>query len=163
MPNTGVIGTFKIISEMGVAAGVRRIEALTSAGAFQYYREMEEELKAAAKAAKTEPAKLAERIETLLAEVKALTSENTKLKDKLAKNSAGDALSNAIDVNGVKVLVANVNDTDMNALRNLGDDFKSKLGTSVVVLASEKDGKVNLIAMATEAHMPEMLLKLRLR
>lgn len=150
VPNTGVIGTFKIISEMGVAAGVRRIEALTSAGAFQYYREMEEELKAAAKAAKTEPAKLAERIESLLAEVKALTSENTKLKDKLAKNSAGDALSNAIDVNGVKVLAVNVNDTDMNALRNLGDDFKSKLGTSVVVLASEKDGKVNLIAMATE-------------
>ena len=150
VPNTGVIGTFKIISEMGVAAGVRRIEALTSVGAFNYYKEMEDELKAAAKAAKAEPAKLAEKIETMLAEIKALTSENSKLKDKLAKNSAGDALSDAVDVNGVKVLATSVEDTDMNALRNLGDDFKSKLGTSVIVLASAKDGKVNLIAMATD-------------
>jgi len=150
VPNTGVIGTFKIISEMGVAAGVRRIEALTSVGAFNYYKEMEEELKAAAKAAKAEPAKLAEKIETMLAEIKALTSENSKLKDKLAKNSAGDALADAVDVNGVKVLATSVEDTDMNALRNLGDDFKNKLGTSVVVLASAKDGKVNLIAMATD-------------
>ena len=111
---------------------------------------MEDELKAAAKAAKAEPAKLAEKIETMLAEIKALTSENSKLKDKLAKNSAGDALADAVDVNGVKVLATSVEDTDMNALRNLGDDFKNKLGTSVVVLASAKDGKVNLIAMATD-------------
>ena len=111
---------------------------------------MEDELKAAAKAAKAEPAKLAEKIETMLAEIKALTSENSKLKDKLAKNSAGDALADAIDINGVKVLATSVEDTDMNALRNLGDDFKNKLGTSVIILASAKDGKVNLIAMATD-------------
>jgi alanyl-tRNA synthetase len=150
VPNTGVIGTFKIVSEMGVAAGVRRIEALTSAGALEYYKEVENELKSAAKAAKTEPSKLADRIEAMQAEIKALTSENNKLKDKLAKNSVGDALSNAIDYNGVKLLPVNVKDTDMNALRNLGDEFKSKLGTSVIILASEKDGKVNLIAMATD-------------
>jgi alanyl-tRNA synthetase len=150
VPNTGVIGTFKIVSEMGVAAGVRRIEALTSVGALEYYKEVENELKSAAKAAKTEPSKLADRIEAMQAEIKALTSENNKLKDKLAKNSVGDALSNAIDYNGVKLLPVNVKDTDMNALRNLGDEFKSKLGTSVIILASEKDGKVNLIAMATD-------------
>jgi alanyl-tRNA synthetase len=150
VPNTGVIGTFKIVSEMGVAAGVRRIEALTSVGALEYYKEVENELKSAAKAAKTEPSKLADRIEAMQAEIKALTSENNKLKDKLAKNSVGDALSNAIDYNGVKLLPVNVKDTDMNALRNLGDEFKSKLGKSVIILASEKDGKVNLIAMATD-------------
>ena len=111
--------------------------------------------KAAAKAAKVEPAKLAEKIETMLAEIKALTSENSKLKDKLAKNSAGDALADAIDINGVKVLATSVEDTDMNALRNLGDDFKNKLGTSVIILASAKDGKVNLIAMATEGAMKQ--------
>ncbi len=150
VPNTGVIGNFKIVSESGVAAGTRRIEALTGAGALDYYRTIEEELIAAAKAAKTDMAGVAGRIEQLLAEVKALTNENQKLKDKMAKESVGDVLSNAVDVNGVKVLPVEVADTDMNALRNLGDELKSKLGTSVVILASEKDGKVNLIAMATD-------------
>lgn len=148
--NTSMIGSFKIISEIGIAAGVRRIEALTSVGALHYYNEMEEELKAAAKAAKTEPSRLAEKIDTLLAELKALTSENHKLKDKLAKNALGNVLDNAEEVQGVKILPVSVADTDMNALRNLGDELKSKLGTSVVILASDKDGKVNLIAMATE-------------
>ncbi len=150
VPNTGVIGTFKIISEIGVAAGVRRIEALTSVGAFNHYRTVEDELKAASKAAKTEPSKLAEKIDAMLLEIKTLSSENAKLKDKLAKSSVGDATSNAIDVNGVKILPVEVKDTDMNSLRNLGDDLKNKLGTSMVVLASAKDGKVNLIAMATD-------------
>ncbi len=150
VPNTGVIGTFKIVSEVGISAGVRRIEALTSNGAFRYYKELEEELREASKAAKTEPSKLADKIESMLSEIKALSSENAKLKDKLAKNSAGDALSNAVDVNGIKVLPAQIKDTDMNSLRSLGDDFKSKLGSAVVILASAKDGKVNLIAMATD-------------
>ncbi|MBO5260921.1 MAG: alanine--tRNA ligase [Coprococcus sp.] len=148
---TGLIGTFKIISETGVAAGTRRIEALTSVGALDYYKNIEEELIGAAKAAKTDIHGVTARIEQLLAEVKELSNENKKLKDKMAKDAAGDLLSNAIDANGVKILTANIPDTDMNALRNLGDDLKSKLGDSVVVLASAKDGKVNLIAMATDA------------
>ena len=150
VPNTGVIGTFKIISEQGVAAGVRRIEALTSKGAFDYYKQLEDELKSASIAAKTEPAKLTEKIESMLAEIKALQSENQKLKDKMAKDSVGDVMANVTEANGIKVLPVKVKDIDMNALRNLGDDLKSKLGTAVVILASDMADKVNLIVMATD-------------
>ena len=148
--NTGVISTFKIISEGGVAAGVRRIEALTGKGAFAYYKEMEEELHRSAKVAKTEPTKLSEKIESLLEEIKALHSENEKLKDKLAKNAVGDVMEKVVEVEGFKVLPVKMEGVDMNALRNLGDELKTKIGSGMVVLASAKDGKVNLIAMATE-------------
>ncbi len=150
VPNTGVIGTFKIISEQGVAAGVRRIEALTSKGAFDYYKKLEDELHAASIAAKTEPAKLTEKIESMLAEIKALNAENQKLKDKMAKESVGDVMSNAVEVGSFKVLPVKVSGIDMNALRNLGDDLKAKIGSGVVILASDMDGKVNLIVMATD-------------
>ncbi len=150
VPNTGVIGTFKIISEQGVAAGVRRIEALTSKGAFDYYKKLEEELHSASIAAKTEPSKLTEKIESLLAEIKALQSENNKLKDKMAKESVGDVMSNAVVAGSFKILPVDVSGIDMNALRNLGDDLKVKIGSGVVVLASDMDGKVNLIVMATD-------------
>jgi len=148
--NTGVIGTFKIVSEAGVAAGVRRIEALTSKGAFDYYKKLEEELHAASVAAKTEPSKLTEKIEALMAEIKTLNAENQKLKDKMAKESVGDVMSNVVEVGSVKVLPVQVSGIDMNALRNLGDDMKAKLGSSIVILASDMDGKVNLIVMATD-------------
>ena len=150
VPNTGVIGTFKIVSEQGVASGVRRIEALTSKGAFDYYKKLEEELYAASNVAKTEPSKLTEKIEALLAEIKALNSENQKLKDKMAKDSVGDVLANIVEVGDYKVLPVNVSGIDMNALRNLGDDLKVKIGSGVVVMASDIDGKVNLIVMATD-------------
>ncbi len=148
--NTGVIGTFKIVSEQGVAAGVRRIEALTSKGAFDYYKKLEDELHAASIAAKTEPSKLTEKIESLLAEIKALNAENQKLKDKMAKESVGDVMSNVVEAGSYKVLPVNVSGIDMNALRNLGDDLKAKIGSGIVVLASDMDGKVNLIVMATD-------------
>ncbi|MCM1272104.1 MAG: alanine--tRNA ligase [Clostridium sp.] len=150
VPNTNVIGSFKIISEQGVAAGVRRIEALTSKGAMEYYAKLEEELLSAAAAAKTEPAKLAERITAMLAEIKALQAENQKLKDKMAKSSVGDAMADAVEVSGIKILPVKMKDVDMNALRNLGDDFKAKLGSSVIILASDMGDKVNLIVMATD-------------
>ncbi|MBE5953532.1 MAG: alanine--tRNA ligase [Lachnospiraceae bacterium] len=155
VPNTGVIGTFKIISEQGVAAGVRRIEALTSKGAFDYYKKLEDELHAASIAAKTEPSKLTEKIEAMLAEIKALNSENQKLKDKMAKESVGDVMSNVVEVGTYKVLPVSVSGIDMNALRNLGDDLKAKIGSGVVVLASDMDGKVNLIVMATDDAVSE--------
>ena len=151
--NTGVISTFKIISEGGVAAGIRRIEALTGKGAFAYYKDVEEELHNAAKVAKTEPSKLADKIESLLEEIKALYSENEKLKDKLAKNAVGDVMDQVVEVGAFKVLPVKMEGVDMNALRNLGDELKTKIGSGVVVLASSKDGKVNLIAMATDDAM----------
>ena len=148
--NTGEIGTFKIISEQGVAAGVRRIEALTSGNVFNYYKNIENELNKASAIAKTETAKLSDRITALLAEIKNLNSENQKLKDKMAKDSVGDVMSNMVSVGDFNVLPVQVSGIDMNALRNLGDDMKVKIGNGIVILASDMDGKVNLIVMATD-------------
>lgn len=151
--NTSAIAAFKIISETGVAAGVRRIEALTSDAVFEYYDRIEAQLEAAAKAAKATPATLVEKIEHMMAEIKALQSENESLKSKAAKEALGDVMDQVVEVSGVKLLAASVAGVDMNGLRDLGDQLKEKLGEGVVVLASESDGKVNLIAMATEGAM----------
>ncbi len=153
--NTGVITAFKIISETGVASGVRRIEALTGKGLMAYYETEEKELLAAAKAAKSTPAALAERILAMHDEIKALRSENESLKSKLAGNSLGDVLNSVVEVKGIKVLATKIEagSVDMNGLRNLGDSLKEKLGEGVIVLASEADGKVNLLAMATDGAM----------
>lgn len=150
VPHTGVIGTFKILSEQGVAAGVRRIEALTGEGAFAYYRELEKKLCAAAAAAKTEPDRLVARIEGLLDEVKKLTQENQKLKAELAKNATSDVMSNVVKEGDLSILPVALKDVDMNELRNLGDEFKAKLGKSVVIMASDLGGKVNLLVMASD-------------
>ena len=148
--NTGAVGSFKIISENGVAAGVRRIEALTGAGVTKYYAELEARLNDAAKVVKATPATLVEKCEHLMAELKALQSENESLKSKAAKDALGDVMNQVVDVKGVKLLATSVPGVDMNGLRDLGDQLKNKLGDGVVVLASELDGKVNLIAMATD-------------
>ena len=148
--NTGVISSFKIISEAGIAAGVRRIEALTGEGVIRHFEEIETELKEAAKAAKAEPHNLTKKIESMLEEIKALQSENEKLKNKLAKEALGDVLDQVVEVKGVKVLAASVPDVDMNGLRTLGDQLKDKLGSGVVVLGSALGGKVSLLAMVTD-------------
>ena len=151
--NTGNITTFKIVSEAGVAAGVRRIEALTGDGVFCYYKEVEKELAEAAKAAKSTPANLKEKIEHMQAEMKALQSEIESLKSKAAKDALGDVMNQIKEVNGVKLLATAIEDVDMNGLRDLGDQLKEKLGEGVVVIASSASGKVNLIAMATDEAM----------
>lgn len=151
--NTGSIGAFKIISESGVAAGVRRIEALTSKAVFEYYDRLEETINEAAKLVKTNPAGLVEKLEHLVAEMKELQSENESLKSKAAKDALGDVMNQVVEVNGVKLLAASVSGVDMNGLRDLGDQLKEKLGEGVVVLASDLDGKVNLVAMATDDAM----------
>ena len=151
--NTGNITTFKIVSEAGVAAGVRRIEALTGDGVFRYYKEVEKELAEVAKAAKSTPANLKEKIEHMQAEMKALQSEIESLKSKAAKDALGDVMNQVQEVNGVKLLATAVEDVDMNGLRELGDQLKEKVGDGVVVIASSANGKVNLIAMATDAAM----------
>ena len=151
--NTGVITAFKIVSESGIAAGVRRIEALTGEGVFAYYREQEAVLAEAAKLLKASPASVLEKIGHLLAEVKALQSENESLKSKAAKDALGDVMDQIKEVKGVKVLAARVDGVDMNGLRDLGDQLKEKLGEGVVVLASAADGKVSLMATATDGAM----------
>ena len=153
--NTGNIMTFKILSEAGVAAGVRRIEALTGEGVFRYYKKLEQEMNEAAKLMKATPATLTEKINHMLAEIKELSSENESLKSKLAKDSLGDVASQVTDINGMKFLATAVEDVDMNGLRDLGDQLKNQLGEGIVVLASAKDGKVNLIVMATDAAMKQ--------
>ncbi len=151
--NTGMITTFKIVSEAGVAAGVRRIEALTGDGVFRYYHEVEKELTEAAKVAKSTPDKLKEKIEHMLSEIKTLQSEIESLKSKAAKDALGDVMDQIKEVNGVKLLATSVEDVDMNGLRELGDQLKEKLGEGVIVIASSANGKVNLVAMATEEAM----------
>lgn len=148
--NTGSILAFKIVSETGVAAGVRRIEALTSNAVFEYYENIENTLKQAAKVAKTEPAKIVNKISSMLEDIKVLSAENESLKNKLAKESLGNVMDDIKEIKGVKLLATSVSDLDMNGLRNLGDQLKEKIGDGVVVLASAKDGKVSLLAMATD-------------
>ena len=148
--NTGAIGSFKIVSESGVAAGVRRIEALTGNGVTAYYKELEANMEKAAKLLKANPDKVTEKIEHLLAEMKALASENESMKSKLAKDALGDVMDQVVEVKGIKLLATSVAGVDMNGLRELGDQLKEKLGEGVVVLASDCDGKVNLIAMVTD-------------
>ncbi|MCI5712861.1 MAG: alanine--tRNA ligase [Lachnospiraceae bacterium] len=151
--NTGDITAFKIISESGVAAGVRRIEALTGDNVFAYYKSVEDELNQAAQVVKSTPANLLERLEHLMAEVKELQSENESLKSKAAKEALGDVMDQVVEVKGVKLLAAEADGVDMNGLRDLGDQLKAKLGEGVVLLASAVDGKVNLVAMATDGAM----------
>lgn len=151
--NTMEIGQFKILSENGVAAGVRRIEALTGDNVRKYYAEMEVNLSEASELLKAAPAKLAEHIRALQKELKLLKSENEALKAREAQNALGSVMDKVQEINGVKYLGVQVSNVDMNELRNLGDDLKAKLGEGVVLLISDKDGKVSLIAMATDEAM----------
>ena len=151
--NVGRIGSFKIVSENGVAAGVRRIEALTGDNVRRYYENLEREMNEAADLLKTAPAALAERIRTLQKELKEVKSENESLKAKEAQASLGNVMDSVQEIKGVPFIAAHVAGVDMNELRSLGDDLKSKLSGGVVVLISDKDGKVNLIAMASDEAM----------
>ena len=148
--NTGVISALKIISETGVAAGVRRIEALTSKGLLKYYDDMEKKLQEAAALVKATPNQLSDKIRHLQAENKELHSELESVKSKMAKEAMGDVSDQVTEVKGVKLIAAKVDDVDMNGLRDLGDQLKEKLGEGVIVLASAAGGKVSLVAMATD-------------
>ncbi|MDY5647756.1 MAG: alanine--tRNA ligase, partial [Lachnospiraceae bacterium] len=153
--NTGVITTFKIVSEAGIAAGVRRIEALTGDGVFDYYKAMEDKVEEIAKTLKATPANVTEKIDHLLAELKALQSENESLKAKMAQEALGDVMDQVQEVKGVKLLATKVEGVDMNGLRDLGDQLKTKLGEGVVLIASVTDGKVSLMATATDGAMKQ--------
>ncbi len=149
--STGRIQLFKIVSESGISAGVRRIEALTGKGVLAYYQKEEEQLHEAARALKASPSELVSKIAHLQAELKALQSENDSLKSKLAQGALGDVMSQVQEVGGVKLLATKVENVDMNELRDLGDQLKEKIGEGVVLLVAVNGSKVNLLSMATEA------------
>ncbi len=151
--STNAITAFKIVSEGGVAAGVRRIEALTADAVFAYYDKIEQTLLEAAKAVKASPSNLVEKLEHLIAENKALSSENESLRSQAAKEALGDVMDQVQEIAGVRFLPARVSGVDMNGLRDLGDQLKAKLGEGVILLASDQDGRVNLVAMATDSAM----------
>ena len=148
--NTADIGMFKIVSESGIAAGVRRIEALSGQGVLNYYAGVEKNLNEVAAVLKTAPSECADRASHLLAEIRSLHSEIESLKTKMAQNSLGNAGENAVEMNGVKVLCTVVEGADMNGLRTLSDELRAKYGESFIVLASSAGDKVNLVAAATD-------------
>ncbi len=148
--NTAEIGTFKILSESGIAAGVRRIEALTGKGVLSHYEEEEKILHSAAQILKAVPSEVPERITKLLAEVRELHSEIESYKAKMAKDALASSADAGEVIDGITVLCARADGADMNGLRNLADELRAKNGESVIVLASAADGKVSLVAAATD-------------
>ncbi len=150
VPNTSVIGLFKISSESGIGAGTRRIEAVTGEAAYRALNDQLAILKSAASKLKTSTKDVPSRIETILAETKQLQRENESLAAKLGNIEAGSLASKVKDINGVPVIAARVQAADMNSLRNMADDLKQKLGSAVILLGSADNGKVNLIAGVTK-------------
>ncbi|MBQ8086573.1 MAG: alanine--tRNA ligase [Lachnospiraceae bacterium] len=148
--NTASITTFKIISESGIASGVRRIESLTGKAVFDYYKGLEDKINKASELLKTNPDQLVDKLNHTLAQVKELSSENESLKAKLANESLGDVTSDMISVGDFNVIATAVDGVDMNGLRDLGDQLKEKVSEGIVVIASANGDKVNLIAMATD-------------
>ena len=147
---TGDIGLFKIVSEGGVAAGIRRIEAVTGEGALALVQSINRKLVEAAGALKTNPDELTVRIAQVQDQVKLLEKEVAALKSKLAAGQGDELLGKAVDVNGIKVLAATMEGADVATLREAMDKLKDKLQTAAIVLASVVDGKVSLIAGVTK-------------
>jgi len=142
---TGDIGLLRIVSESGIASGVRRIEALTGAGALARFDQVEALLDNAAGILKTRPGELPEKLQQLMNQNRKLDKELAALKAKLATAGTGDLLSSAQEVNGIKVLALNLAGADAKSLRESMDQLKNKLGSSVVALAAVEDGKVALV------------------
>jgi alanyl-tRNA synthetase len=147
---TGDIGLFRIVSESGVAAGVRRIEAITGAKALALFDQVEALVDAAGRSLKANREALLEKLDALVAQNRKLEKDLTTLKTKLATAGSGDVLAQAVDLDGIKVLALNLDGADAKSLRDTADQFKNKLGSSVVLLASVEDDKVALIAGVTQ-------------
>jgi alanyl-tRNA synthetase len=146
---TGDIGFFKVISEGGIAAGVRRIEATTGEGALAWVQEQEEKLSEVADALKTSPQEVAQKIGQMMENVRALEKELARLKSKLAASQGDELVERAVEVKGVKVLAATLDGADAKALRETMDKLKARLKSAAVVLAATDGGKVSLIAGVT--------------
>ncbi|MDF2546523.1 MAG: alaS [Anaerosolibacter sp.] len=144
------IGLFKIISESGVAAGIRRIEAVTGLKAYQYIKEKEAKLKEVSILLKTTPKEVVTRVENLINDLKSVQKEAETLKNKMATGSVDEILSNVNQIKGINVVVHKLAGLDMDSLRNLGDHLRDKLGSGLVVLGTDFNDKVNFLAMATQ-------------
>lgn len=147
---TGDIGVFRIVSESGVAAGVRRIEAITGAKALALFDQVETLVDAAGRVLKTNREALLEKLEALVAQNRKLEKDMAALKTKLATAGSVDVLSQAQDINGIKVLALNLEGADAKSIRDTADQFKNKLGSAVVLLAAIEDDKVSLVASVTQ-------------
>ena len=147
--HTGAITLFKIVSEGGVAAGVRRIEALTGEGVLAYYAALEAKMSRIAATLKAKDNEVEDRVAHLQAQVKELSAENESLKNKLAQSAMGDVMDKVQEIGGVKVLATRVPDVDTAALRELGDQLRDKIGEGVVVLVTTFADKVSILATAT--------------
>ncbi|MBM7649021.1 alanyl-tRNA synthetase [Bacillus ectoiniformans] len=150
VPNTSVIGLFKIVSEGGIGAGTRRIEAVTGEAAYQMLNSQVALLKEAAGKLKTNPKDILVKVDTLQAEMKELQRENESLAQKLSNIEAGSLLDNVKETDGVKYLAAKVQASDMNNLRSMADDLKQKLDSGIIVLVAPGEDKVNIIAGVTK-------------
>ncbi|MBH0004756.1 alanine--tRNA ligase [Pseudoalteromonas sp. SWYJZ12] len=146
----GDIGLFKIVSESGIAAGVRRIEAVTGADAVAYVSEQEQQLSDVAALVKGDSASVLEKVTALLEKSKGLEKQIAQLSDKLASAAGASLLDSIVEINGVKLLVANVEGTESKALRGMVDDLKNKIGSGVIALGVASGDKVSLIAGVTK-------------
>ena len=146
---TGDIGLFKIVAEGGVAAGVRRVEAVAGSVAFDYVQSLEKQLTHAASLLKAQPLEVSARIEQIVENVKSLEKQLAQFKSKLAASQGDDLVNQAVDVNGVKVLSAKLEGADAKTLRETLDQLKSKLKSGVIVLAVADGDKVSLAAGVT--------------
>ncbi len=149
--NTSQIGLFKILSETGVAAGIRRIEAVTGQGVLAELKKAESTIAEVAENLKCGISDVAKKAQSVVVEIKSLESKIESLNAKLAGSAADDILNNAKEINGITVVCGRVDGANVDALRNLGDNFKAKLDCGVIVLASNDNGKVSIVSMATKA------------
>jgi alanyl-tRNA synthetase len=154
---TGDIGLFKVVAEAGVAAGVRRLEAVTGPGALAYAQAQEARLREVAELVRAQPQEVAARLAQIQEQVKNLEKELARYKSKMAASQGDDLASQAIEIAGIKVLAVSVEGADAKALRELADKLRDKLRTCALVLGSALDGKVALIAAVT----PDVIGKLK--
>ncbi|UCF87403.1 MAG: alanine--tRNA ligase, partial [Nitrospiraceae bacterium] len=151
---TGDIGPFKIVSEGSVAAGIRRIEALTGFNTLEFVRSEEEELKRAAEILRVQELQVSEKLEKLLSDLKIKEKEIENVKNRKATENVGTILEKAVEVDNFKVLSHRIDDYDMKMLRNLADVTKDKIGSGVIVLGSSKNGQVFYVAAVTKDLTP---------
>jgi alanyl-tRNA synthetase len=147
---TGDIGFVKIVSESGIAAGVRRIEAVSGEGALAYTENQSSSLSMVATLVKSDIANMPGKVEQLISRGKQLEKEIQNLKQQLAAQAGSDLISKAVDVNGVKILIADLDGAESKALRGMMDELKNKIGSGIILLGTAADGKVGLIAGVTK-------------